>query len=200
MLGRAIADPDGLEGTAEAVEGLGLLPVDTVLIPAKRLADVSGISLADGAAFVGYEIHAGRTAADPFAPPLLRFNGGSVDGTSAGRVAALRPRPFQPSGAARGLAGADRCHVRRHRTDGTRRCGARRAGGGAGRSRRRGRPSRPGAVREMTEAPGDRPLSDPMTDPGSVATCLGRVRWGARTADPPAPAAGERVVLTIIVH
>jgi adenosylcobyric acid synthase len=31
MLGRSISDPDGVEGSPDTVEGLGLLPVDTVL-------------------------------------------------------------------------------------------------------------------------------------------------------------------------
>ena len=37
MLGRRVADPEGLEGPAGAVEGLGLLDVETVLTGEKTL-------------------------------------------------------------------------------------------------------------------------------------------------------------------
>ncbi len=53
MLGRAVADPDGIEGPAQAVAGLGLLDVETVLRGDKRLAPVTGWSVADGAPFAG---------------------------------------------------------------------------------------------------------------------------------------------------
>ncbi|PZQ14967.1 MAG: cobyric acid synthase CobQ [Ancylobacter novellus] len=61
MLGRTIADPNGVEGPARTVEGLGLLAVDTVLGGEKRLARVSGRHVASGEAVEGYEIHMGRT-------------------------------------------------------------------------------------------------------------------------------------------
>ncbi len=84
MLGRRIADPDGIEGPADSVAGLGLLPVETVLGPAKRVRAIAGTHVAGGAPFVGYEIHAGTTAADPGTRPLLRFADGSTDGAVAG--------------------------------------------------------------------------------------------------------------------
>ena len=87
MLGRTIADPDGVEGAAGHVTGLNLLPVDTVLGLAKRLANVGGVSIPDGAAFCGYEIHVGCTAVDAGTPPLLRFVTGEVDGAFIGRIA-----------------------------------------------------------------------------------------------------------------
>src|SRR6185369_4786479 len=46
MLGRSVADPQGIEGPPSTVEGLGLLPVDTVLEGDKVLVEVAG--LADG--------------------------------------------------------------------------------------------------------------------------------------------------------
>ncbi|WP_020178690.1 cobyric acid synthase [Methylopila sp. M107] len=61
MLGRSIADPDGVEGAPQAVAGLGLLDVDTVLDGDKRLARVSGRSVAHDEPVEGYEIHMGRT-------------------------------------------------------------------------------------------------------------------------------------------
>ena len=52
MLGRAIADPGGVEGPAASVEGLGLLDVATTLSAEKRLEAVGGASN-DGAPFAG---------------------------------------------------------------------------------------------------------------------------------------------------
>jgi adenosylcobyric acid synthase len=77
MLGRTIADPEGIEGAAGTVPGLGLLPVATVLGGDKRLVSVSGAT-ADGAGFSGYEMHVGTTTGD--APPMLRMADGRTDG------------------------------------------------------------------------------------------------------------------------
>ncbi|EFH11982.1 cobyric acid synthase [Teichococcus cervicalis] len=89
MLGRSIADPDGVEGPAGAVPGLGLLAVETVLAGEKRLAPASGTTLADGLGFTGYEMHIGRTTGPDTARPLLHLADGRAEGaTSAdGRVA-----------------------------------------------------------------------------------------------------------------
>ncbi|MBB3910493.1 cobyric acid synthase [Sphingomonas desiccabilis] len=78
MLGRSIADPDGIEGPPETVEGLGLLAVDTVLGGEKALAIVRGI--ANGAAFEGYEMHLGRTFGPDRERPAVRFDDGRPDG------------------------------------------------------------------------------------------------------------------------
>jgi len=77
MLGETIADPDGIEGAAGTVAGLGLLPVATVLGGDKRLVAVSGAT-SDGVGFTGYEMHVGTTTGD--APPLLRMADGRADG------------------------------------------------------------------------------------------------------------------------
>lgn len=89
MLGRRIADPRGIEGPAGAVEGLGLLDVETVLSGEKRLAPATGVSLADGLPFAGYEMHLGRTAGADAARPLLRLADGREEGAASpdGRVA-----------------------------------------------------------------------------------------------------------------
>jgi adenosylcobyric acid synthase len=59
MLGRTIADPEGVEGGAGAVvAGLGLLDVRTDFVPAKVLGLSRGSAL--GAETTGYEIHHGR--------------------------------------------------------------------------------------------------------------------------------------------
>lgn len=61
MLGRAIRDPEGIEGPASEVEGLGLLDIETVMTPHKRLALSRATYPATGAAVAGYEIHIGQT-------------------------------------------------------------------------------------------------------------------------------------------
>lgn len=88
MLGTRIADPDGIEGPSQTIDGLGLLPADTVLTGDKRVTEIAGISLTDGISFSGYEIHSGRTIATG-ARPLLRFADGSEDGalSADGRIA-----------------------------------------------------------------------------------------------------------------
>jgi adenosylcobyric acid synthase len=87
MLGVRIADPDGIEGPPGDVAGLGHLPVTTRLSQHKRLADVTGVSLADGAALRGYEIHCG--VSESAAPPLLQLADGRSDGgvSACGRIA-----------------------------------------------------------------------------------------------------------------
>ena len=90
MLGRSIADPEGIEGPPGGCDGLGLLDVETVLGGDKRLRAVEGISVADGVPFAGYEMHVGETSGPDCARPLLRFADGTPDGaTSAdGRIQA----------------------------------------------------------------------------------------------------------------
>ncbi|MDJ0388994.1 cobyric acid synthase [Roseomonas sp. E05] len=104
MLGRRIADPDGVEGPAGAVPGLGLLAVETVLQGDKRLARVAGETLADAAPFTGYEMHIGRSSGADTARPLLRFADGRVDGavSADGRVAGTYVHGFFAGDAQRG--------------------------------------------------------------------------------------------------
>jgi adenosylcobyric acid synthase len=89
MLGRRIADPEGLEGTPGAVDGLGLLDVETTLAGSKVLLEVRGEEISSGAAFRGYEMHVGRTSGPDCARPQLRLSDGRHDGavSADGRVA-----------------------------------------------------------------------------------------------------------------
>ncbi|TXM63657.1 cobyric acid synthase [Methylobacterium sp. WL120] len=80
MLGRTLSDPDGIEGAPRTVPGLGLLEVDTVMTPLKRLEAVSGTSLPDGIPFSGYEMHVGDTTGADSSRPLLRLADGRADG------------------------------------------------------------------------------------------------------------------------
>ncbi len=79
MLGARIADPEGVEGPAGAVPGLGLLRVETVLSGAKRLVPVSGRS-ADGTPFTGYEMHMGATEGPDRTRPFAHLADGSPEG------------------------------------------------------------------------------------------------------------------------
>ena len=78
MLGRAIADPLGVEGPAGEVSGLGLLDVATVLTADKALRPVRGQAL--GATFDGYEMHLGETTGPDTARAFARFDDGRRDG------------------------------------------------------------------------------------------------------------------------
>ncbi|MBT9385620.1 cobyric acid synthase [Pseudooceanicola sp. CBS1P-1] len=61
ILGRAVSDPEGIEGRPGRYEGLGLLDVETVMTPAKRLALSDARHPESGSALTGYEIHLGET-------------------------------------------------------------------------------------------------------------------------------------------
>jgi len=73
MLGHTIADPFGIEGRARSVPGLGLLDIDTVLTPTKRLTRVAGVEFATGMPVEGYEMHLGETTGSGLARPMLRL-------------------------------------------------------------------------------------------------------------------------------
>jgi adenosylcobyric acid synthase len=84
MLGRTIADPQGLEGPAGEFAGLGLLDVETTLLPDKTLTRIGGTHVATGAALSGYEIHLGRTTGPACARPFALLDGrpdGAVSAT-----------------------------------------------------------------------------------------------------------------------
>lgn len=75
MLGRTISDPQGLEGDAGSMPGLGLLDTETVLLPDKTLTRTSGTHAATGAPISGYEIHLGRTTGPDCARPFALLDG-----------------------------------------------------------------------------------------------------------------------------
>ncbi|WP_018947831.1 cobyric acid synthase [Thioalkalivibrio sp. AKL17] len=77
MLGRAVHDPEGVEGAPGSSIGLGLLDVETTLRPAKQLRQVTGKGVMERAAPVrGYEIHAGHTAGADCERPVLQLAAG----------------------------------------------------------------------------------------------------------------------------
>jgi adenosylcobyric acid synthase len=83
MMGRSVADPLGLEGPPGAVEGLGLLDVDTVFGGDKVLREARGETVAEGAPFHGFEMHVGRTEGPDCARAQLRFADGRLDGAAS---------------------------------------------------------------------------------------------------------------------
>jgi adenosylcobyric acid synthase len=87
MLGRTIADPDGIEGPPGKVDGLGMLDVTTTLSSEKRLEPVRG-KTSDGVPLAGYEMHIGVTEGPDRARPFARLADGTPDGavSADGRV------------------------------------------------------------------------------------------------------------------
>lgn len=75
MLGRVIADPDGVDGRPGGVDGLGLLDVETVMSGEKRVELQSAQALPGGEPVTGYEIHMGRTQGPDTARAWLQVEG-----------------------------------------------------------------------------------------------------------------------------
>jgi adenosylcobyric acid synthase len=87
MLGRTIADPDGIDGPAGTVAGIGLLDIATVMTADKSTREVEGRHCASGAPIKGYEIHLGRTEGADCARPVVTIEGRPDGAMSAdGRV------------------------------------------------------------------------------------------------------------------
>lgn len=83
MMGRVIRDPEGVEGNAGDIDGLGLLPTVTVMAAGKltrrvrfRFRDKDGQS-------TGYEIHNGRTDIDCDAENVVIMDDGRPEGCMA---------------------------------------------------------------------------------------------------------------------
>ncbi len=80
MLGEAIHDPNGIEGSPGSINGLGLLEMETRLAAEKQLRNLSGELMPNRAPVTGYEIHAGVTSGDALKRPLVRLEGDTTDG------------------------------------------------------------------------------------------------------------------------
>jgi adenosylcobyric acid synthase len=87
MLGRRIADPQGIEGPPGEAPGLGLLNCETVLTAEKTLRPVVGESVG-GARLSGYEMHVGVTTGPDLARPFLHLDGQGPHGAASadGRI------------------------------------------------------------------------------------------------------------------
>ncbi len=87
MLGRRIHDPQGLEGPAQSVDGLGLLAVETTLLPDKTVTETVGTHAASGTPIRAYEIHLGKTEGADCSRPFAHTSRGADGAVSAdGRV------------------------------------------------------------------------------------------------------------------
>ena len=91
MLGKRVADPDGIEGEAASVPGLGLLDVETVLGGDKTLAQAEATDVETGEPVTGFEMHVGRTTGRDTARPMLRLGPGA-DGAGGAVSADARVR------------------------------------------------------------------------------------------------------------
>ncbi|MFK7903398.1 MAG: cobyric acid synthase [Nitratireductor sp.] len=83
MLGTKISDPQKLESDVEAIEGLGLLKVETVLQGEKITRNASPKSLEYGVPLDGYEIHVGRTNGSDCTKPMISIANGDGGAMSA---------------------------------------------------------------------------------------------------------------------
>jgi adenosylcobyric acid synthase len=84
-----VRDPLGIEGSTAEIDGLGLLDVETVMAPEKRLANSAARSIPFETALSGYEIHLGETDGPDHLRPYVEIEGRadgamSVDGKIAG--------------------------------------------------------------------------------------------------------------------
>lgn len=75
MLGKAVHDPQGLEGPPGSAQGLGLLDVETTLQGDKTLSNVKGVFAETGVAIEGYEIHLGHTTGPDCERPFATIDG-----------------------------------------------------------------------------------------------------------------------------
>ena len=75
MLGRHLADPDGVEGEPSSVEGLGWIDMETVLTGQKTLVETSGIVCKSGLPISGYEMHVGESEGPGLDNPFLMLDG-----------------------------------------------------------------------------------------------------------------------------
>jgi adenosylcobyric acid synthase len=87
MLGKSVADPDGIEGSPGTTPGLGLLDVTTVLTPKKSLTRVKAEHAETRQPIEAYEIHIGRTEGNDCARPFAHIDAAPEGAISAnGRV------------------------------------------------------------------------------------------------------------------
>jgi adenosylcobyric acid synthase len=82
MLGERVEDPDHIESTHGVVEGLGLLPVRTVL-RAPKVTRIARARTTAGCAFEAYEIHMGKTERPPGFTPFVTLADGGTEGCRA---------------------------------------------------------------------------------------------------------------------
>ena len=77
MLSRGLHDPDGTDGLAGSVDGLGLLDLDTTLAGKKTVREAHGRCALTDTEVTGYEIHVGRSHGPALARPMFRLETGA---------------------------------------------------------------------------------------------------------------------------
>src|SRR5260221_9291795 len=87
MLGKLVHEPEGVEGQNGTVPALGLLDVETTLVPEKTLIRVEATHVPSGSPLSGYEIHLGKTTGPDCARPFALI-GSQPDGAMSpdGRI------------------------------------------------------------------------------------------------------------------
>ena len=75
MLGTVVRDPDRIEGRQIEARGLGLLDVETVLVPRKTVLNRTATDAQSEAPLSGYEIHMGRTTGPDTVRPMVHLDG-----------------------------------------------------------------------------------------------------------------------------
>lgn len=75
MLGKTISDPKGLEGDLAEIEGLGLLNVETELLPEKTVQTFEPVSCEFACDLSGYEIHMGYTDGPDCSRAMVSLDG-----------------------------------------------------------------------------------------------------------------------------
>src|ERR1700737_920057 len=83
MLGKSVADPEGIEGPPGATPGLGLLDVTTIMTPEKSLTRITAEHAQTRQPIEAYEIHIGRTEGGDRVRPFA-----SIDGAPEGAASA----------------------------------------------------------------------------------------------------------------
>ena len=83
MMGRTIRDPEGVEGNACDIKGLGLLPTSTVMESGKLTRRVRFRFLGSEDTCTGYEIHNGRTDIESGYESVAVTEDGRYDGCLA---------------------------------------------------------------------------------------------------------------------
>jgi adenosylcobyric acid synthase len=88
ILGRKVADPEGIEGQPSEAEGLGLLDIMTVIRGNKTLQEIAGSEIETGEVIQGYEMHIGKTSGTGLKRPWVRLGDGRNEGAVSidGRV------------------------------------------------------------------------------------------------------------------
>ena len=87
MLGTSISDPNHVETEADQIDGLGLIPMTTVMAETKQTVQSEGDLIetpmglsGDNLQVKGYEIHMGVTSLGQGVKPMIRLKDGHTDG------------------------------------------------------------------------------------------------------------------------